>query len=74
VIVRRVHDDNEFREEAVVRFGQSDAIDEVKIEQKLTGALRKLLMDDSAKITTERTGSRGQKKLSKKPSRRKRKI
>ena len=74
VIVRRVHCDNEFREETVVRFGHSDAIDEVKIEQKLTGALRKLLMDDSAKISTERTGSRGQKKLSKKPSRRKRKI
>ena len=75
VIVRRVHGDNQFHEETVVRFGQSGAIDGAKIEQQLTGALRKLLMDDSSPRTSiERSGSRGQKKLSKKPSRRKRKI
>lgn len=72
VIVRRVHGDNEFREETVVRFGQSDALDEAKIKQQLTGALRKLLLDDSSpKTSTERAGSRGQRRLSKKPSRRK---
>jgi hypothetical protein len=59
----------------VVRFGQSDALDEAKIKQQLTGALRKLLLDDSSpKTSTERAGSRGQRRLSKKPSRRKRKI
>jgi hypothetical protein len=49
-------------------------IDETKVEQRLTDALRKLLKDDSSpKTSTERTGSRGQKKSAKKPSRRKKK-
>jgi hypothetical protein len=70
VIVRRVHADNEFREETVLRVGHRDAIDETNIEQRLTGALRKLLKDDSSpKTSTERTGSRGQKKQAKKKAR-----
>jgi hypothetical protein len=74
VIVRRVHAENEFREETVLRVGHRDAIDETKIEQRLTGALRKLLKDDSSpKTSTERTGPRGQRKQAKKRSRTKRK-
>jgi hypothetical protein len=47
LIVRRVHDGSEFREETVLRVGHRDAVDEAQIEQQLKEALRKLLKDDS---------------------------
>jgi len=69
VIVRRVYADHEFREEKALRVGPTDAIDETKIEQRLTAALRKLLKDEpSPKTPTERTAPRGQKKQPKKQS------
>ena len=47
LIVRRVHDAQEFREETVLRIGHEDAVDEAKVEQQLKDALRKLLKDES---------------------------
>jgi len=46
LIVRRVHDAQEFREETVLRIGHKDAVDEAKVEQQLKDALRKLLKDE----------------------------
>ncbi len=46
LIVRRVHDAQEFREETVLQIGHKDAVDEVKVEQQLKDALRKLLKDE----------------------------
>lgn len=43
LIVRRVHDAEEFREETVLRIGHKDAV--AKVEQQLKDALRKLLKD-----------------------------
>ncbi len=45
LIVRRVHDAQEFREETVLRIGHKDAVDEARVEQQLKDALRKLLKD-----------------------------
>jgi hypothetical protein len=45
LIVRRVHDAQEFREETVLRIGHKDTVDEAKVEQQLKDALRKLLKD-----------------------------
>lgn len=45
LIVRRVHDAQEFREETVLRIGHKDAVDQAKVEQQLKDALRKLLKD-----------------------------
>lgn len=46
LIVRRVHDGKEFREETVLRIGHRDVLDEPNIEQELKEALRKLLKDE----------------------------
>ena len=46
LIVRRVHDEKEFREETVLRIGHRDVLDEPDIEQKLKEALRKLLKNE----------------------------
>jgi len=46
LIVRRVHNRQEFREETVLRVGPKEALDETKIEQQLKDALRKLLKDE----------------------------
>jgi hypothetical protein len=43
LIVRRVHDAQEFREETVLRIGHKDAVDKAKVEQQLKDSLRKLL-------------------------------
>jgi hypothetical protein len=48
LIVRRVHNMQEFREEMVLRIGHKDAVDEPKVERQLKDALRKLLDDPSA--------------------------
>ena len=45
LIVRRVHNAQEFREETVLRIGHEDAVDEAKVERELKDALRKLLKD-----------------------------
>ncbi|MGB8323246.1 MAG: hypothetical protein WCE52_09825 [Candidatus Acidiferrum sp.] len=45
LIVRRVHDAQEFREETVLRIGHEDPLDENKLQQQLENALRKLLKD-----------------------------
>lgn len=45
LIVRRVHDAQEFREETVLRIGHKDAVDDAKVEQQVKDALRKLLKD-----------------------------
>jgi hypothetical protein len=45
LIVRRVHDAQEFREETVLRIGHKDTVEEAKVEQQLKDALRKLLKD-----------------------------
>jgi hypothetical protein len=45
LIVRRVHDAQEFREETVLRIGHKDTVEEAKVEQRLKDALRKLLKD-----------------------------
>lgn len=45
LIVRRVHDAQEFREETVLRIGHKDTVDDAKVEQQLKDALRKLLKD-----------------------------
>jgi hypothetical protein len=45
LIVRRVHDAQEFREETVLRIGHKDTVDEARVEQQLKNALRKLLKD-----------------------------
>ncbi|MGC2832091.1 MAG: hypothetical protein WB994_20810 [Candidatus Acidiferrum sp.] len=45
LIVRRVHDAQEFREETVLRIGHKDAVDQAKVEQQVKDALRKLLKD-----------------------------
>jgi hypothetical protein len=45
LIVRRVHNAQEFREETVLRIGHEDAVDEAKVERELNDALRKLLKD-----------------------------
>jgi hypothetical protein len=45
LIVRRVHNAQEFREETVLRIGHEDAVDEAKVERQLEDALRKLLKD-----------------------------
>jgi hypothetical protein len=36
---------NEFREETVLRIGNTDSLDEVKLEQQLNDAQQKLLKD-----------------------------
>ena len=46
LIVRRVHDAQEFREETVLRIRHDDAVDEAKVERQLKDALRKLLKDE----------------------------
>lgn len=46
LIVRRVHDAQEFREETVLRIGHKDAVDEARMEKQLKDALRKLLKDE----------------------------
>ena len=46
LIVRRVHDGNEFREETVLRIGHRDSLDEAKLEQQLKDALHKLLKSE----------------------------
>jgi hypothetical protein len=51
LIVRRVHDAQEFREETVLRIGHKDAVDKAKIEQQLKDALRKLLKDEPSTRT-----------------------
>ena len=43
LIVRRVHDAEGFREEQVLTIGPRDALDEAKLQEQLTAALRKLL-------------------------------
>jgi len=63
VIVRRVRADHEFREETVFRVGPTDAINETKVEQRLTAALRKLLKGEPS---AKRTASQGQEKQPKK--------
>jgi hypothetical protein len=45
LIVRRVHDGNEFREETVLRIGHKDVLDERGMEQQLRDALHKLLKE-----------------------------
>ncbi len=63
MIVRRIHDAEGFREEKVLRVGHTDAIDETKIAQQLTAALRKLLVErPSPETPAERTAPRGKKK------------
>jgi hypothetical protein len=51
LIVRRVHDAQEFREETVLRIGHEDAVDEAKVERQLRDALRKLLKDEPSTRT-----------------------
>ena len=63
VIVRRVYGGQEFREEKVLRVGHTDAIDEAKIEQQLTAALRKLLKESAKPIAS---GDKKKKSLKKK--------
>ena len=45
LIVRRVHNAEGFREEQVLTIGHTEAIDEAKLQQHLTDALRKLLKE-----------------------------
>jgi hypothetical protein len=45
LIVRRVHGNQEFREETILRIGHKEALDETKIEKQLKDALRKLFKD-----------------------------
>jgi hypothetical protein len=45
LIIRRVHDAQEFREETVLRIGHKDTVDEARVEKQLKNALRKLLKD-----------------------------
>jgi hypothetical protein len=51
LIVRRVHNAQEFREETVLRVGHKDAVDEAKVERQLKDALRKLLKDEPSTRT-----------------------
>jgi hypothetical protein len=51
LIVRRVHNVQEFREETVLRVGHKDAVDEAKVERQLKDALRKLLKDEPSTRT-----------------------
>jgi len=51
LIVRRVHNEQEFREETVLRVGHKDAVDEAKVERQLKDALRKLLKDEPSSRT-----------------------
>jgi hypothetical protein len=46
LIVRLVHDAQEFREETVILIGHEDAVNEAKLERQLKDALRKLLEDE----------------------------
>lgn len=48
LIVRRVHDAEGFREEQVLTLGHTDSIDEGKLQEQLTAALRKLLKDEAS--------------------------
>lgn len=74
VIVRRTHDAEGFREEKVLRLGPTDAIDETKIEQRLTAALRKLLkVAHSPETPAKATAPRVQKGKTRKPSGQKKK-
>jgi hypothetical protein len=43
VIVRRIHDEQEFREETVLRVGHKETINENNVQQQIEDALRKLL-------------------------------
>lgn len=45
LIVRRIHDGDEFREETVLRIGHRDVLDEDAMEKQLKEALHKLLKD-----------------------------
>jgi hypothetical protein len=51
LIVRRVHNAQEFREETVLRVGHEDAVVEAKVERQLRDALRKLLKDEPSTRT-----------------------
>ncbi|MGC2465087.1 MAG: hypothetical protein WA517_07820 [Candidatus Acidiferrum sp.] len=54
LIVRRVHDAQEFREETVLRIGHKDTVDDAKVERQLKDALRKLLKDKPPTRTTRK--------------------
>jgi hypothetical protein len=43
LIVRRVDDKNEYREDAILRIGHSDAVDSGVIEKELTAAIKGIL-------------------------------
>lgn len=43
LIIRRVNDRSEFREEVVLRIGHNDPVDQAIIEKHVDQALRKLL-------------------------------
>ena len=49
LIVRRIHDADEFREEIVVRYGRDDRIDPKVIDERLNEALRKLAQKKKTK-------------------------
>jgi hypothetical protein len=59
LIVRRVHNAQEFREETVLPIEHRDSLDDTKLQQQLTDALQKLLKDGSRH--TPSSGSPGAK-------------
>lgn len=62
LIVRRVHNGQEFREETVLRIGHRDSLDETQIEQHLRDALQKLLKDGSLTQASPSSATPGTKR------------
>lgn len=60
LIVRRMHNRQEFREETVLRIGHRDTVEEARLEQQIKDALQKLLKDDHAPVP--RRSSRSKRK------------
>jgi hypothetical protein len=56
IIVRRVEQDGEFREEKVLRFSHSDPVDRARIEQSMNDAAKRLI---PGPVRTEEPGQKG---------------